>query len=108
MKCVTMIYPNKQDATFDFDYYLNRHIPRARKLTNDQGTEIRKGVSTPTGIPVPYICVCRFWINSEAEYRAVMEEHGKDFLADIPNFTNIQPVVQIDEVILDTGISVAA
>jgi hypothetical protein len=60
MKCVTMIYPNKQNARFDFDYYLNRHIPWARKLSNDRGTEIRKGMSTPGGGPVPYLCLCRF------------------------------------------------
>jgi uncharacterized protein (TIGR02118 family) len=108
MKCVTMIYPNKQNARFDFDYYLNRHIPWARKLSNDRGTEIRKGLSTPGGGPVPYLCLCRFWINSEEEYRATMEKHGKELMADLSNFTNIEPVVQIDELLLDTQIRAAA
>jgi hypothetical protein len=37
------IYPNRQGATFNLDYYLNQHIRWARKLTGDKGTEIRKG-----------------------------------------------------------------
>jgi uncharacterized protein (TIGR02118 family) len=108
MKCVTMIYPNKKGATFNFDYYLNRHIPWAIKLTGDKGTEVRKGASNPNGGPVPYICLCRFWINSEEEYRAVMEKHGKDLIADVANFTNVEAVVQIDEVLLNTEIKAAA
>jgi uncharacterized protein (TIGR02118 family) len=108
MKCVTMIYPNKQGATFDFDYYLNCHIPWAKKLTQDRGTEIRRGVSSPAGEPVPYVCLCRFWIESEDEYRFAMQKHGKELTADISNFTNIQPVTQIDEVLLDTEMTKAA
>ena len=107
MKCVTMIYPNKEGATFDFDYYLYCHIPWARKLSQDRGTEIRKGISSPTG-KVPYVCLCRFWINSEEQYRAAMENHGKELMADLANFTNIEPIVQIDEVLLDTTLKAAA
>jgi uncharacterized protein (TIGR02118 family) len=102
MKCVTILYPNKQGATFDFDYYLNRHIPWARKLSQDHGTEIRKGISSPTGGGFPYVCICRFWINSEDEYRTATEKHGKELMADLANFTNIEPIVQIDQVLLDT------
>ena len=108
MKCVTMIYPNKPGARFNFDYYLNRHIPWARKLTGDKGTEIRKGISTPTGSPVPYVCLCRFWISSEQEYQDVMARHGKELIRDIGNFTNIEPVIQIDELLLDTEMRAAA
>jgi len=108
MKCVTMIYPNKQGATFDFDYYLNRHIPWARTVTHDRGTEIRRGISTPTGGQAPYLCICRLWINSEEEFRTAMEKHGLELMADVSNFTNIQPVFQVDEVIFDTGTRAAA
>jgi len=103
-----MIYPNKDGATFNFDYYLNRHIPRARKLVPDRGTEIRRGVLSPNGNAVPYLCLCRFWINSEEEYQTAWSKHGKELTADIPNFTNVQPVVQIDEVLLNTEMQAAA
>jgi hypothetical protein len=28
-----------------------------------------------------------------------MKQHGKEFMADVPNFTDIQPQVQVSEVI---------
>ena len=42
---VTVLYPNRSDARFDFDYYLKRHLPDAesklgascRKVEVDQG-----------------------------------------------------------------------
>jgi hypothetical protein len=37
-----------------------------------------------------------------------MEKHGKELMADLSNFTNIEPVVQIDELLLDTQIRAAA
>jgi uncharacterized protein (TIGR02118 family) len=91
-----MPYPNKEGAIFNFDFYLHRHIPWARKLSPDQGTEIRKGISSPTAGPVPYVCICQFWISSEDEYRKALEKHGKELMADLSNFTNIEPVLQID------------
>lgn len=103
-----MLYANQPGADFNFDYYLNRHIPWARKLVPDSGTEIRRGISVPAGGPVPYLCLCRFWINSEEDYRAAMSEHGAELMADVANFTNIKPVVQIDEVVLDTELKAAA
>jgi uncharacterized protein (TIGR02118 family) len=108
MQCVTMFYPNKPGAIFDFEYYLRRHIPWARTLVPDLGTEVRRGISTPTDEAVPFICLCRFWIPSENEYRAAMENYGKQLITDLGNFTNIEPVVQIDEVVLDTELRAAA
>jgi uncharacterized protein (TIGR02118 family) len=74
----------------------------------DLGTEVRKGVSVPTGGSVPYLCLCRFWISSEKEYRAATAKHGAELMADVSKFTNVTPIVQIDEVLLDTELQAAA
>jgi hypothetical protein len=37
-----------------------------------------------------------------------MENYGKQLITDLGNFTNIEPVVQIDEVVLDTELRAAA
>jgi uncharacterized protein (TIGR02118 family) len=108
MQCLTMLYPNKPGANFDFDYYLKRHIPWARTLVPDLGTEIRRGISTPTGDAAQFVCLCRFWIRSENRYREAMQNYGKHLITDLGNFTNIEPVVQIDEVVLDTELRAAA
>ena len=97
MKCVTIYYPNKDGAKFDFDYYVNKHIPMAAKLFGD-GIEIRKGISTPEGAAPPFICVLNIPINSVEEFLSTMEQHGAELIADIQNYTNIEPIVQFDEV----------
>ena len=107
MQCVTIVYPNKDGATFNFDYYLNQHIPMAVKLFGN-GIEVRKGISSQTGPSVPYVCICRIRINSLPEYLAIMTQDGGELIADVPNYTNIEPVVQIDEVVLDTVMNPAA
>jgi uncharacterized protein (TIGR02118 family) len=104
MKCVTI----SRGASFNFDYFLNPHIPWARQLVPDSGTEIRRGTSAATGGPVPYRCLCRFWFNAEEDYRAAMAKHGAELMADITNFTNVKPIVQVDEVLLDTEVEAAA
>lgn len=102
MKCVTMLYPNQQGASFNFDYYyLNRHIPWARQLVPGSGIEILRGVSVPTEGPVSYFWLCRFSIDLEEDHRAAMAKHGSELMADFMNFTNIKPIVRIDEVLLE-------
>jgi hypothetical protein len=70
-------------------------------------TSITTSTATFRG-PVAYLCLCKFWINSEEEYRSTMEKHGKELMADLPNFTNIEPVVQIDELLLGSQVRAAA
>jgi hypothetical protein len=33
------------------------------------------------------------------EFQAVLSEHGEKIMADIPNYTNSQPILQFDEVL---------
>ena len=107
MHCVTIVYPNKDGATFNFAYYLNQHMPMAAKLLGNK-LEVRKGVASPTGDRAPYVCACTIRINSLDEFVATMTKEGAALIADIPNFTNIEPVVQIEEIVLDMAISSAA
>ncbi len=107
MHCVTIVYPNKDGATFNFDYYLNQHMPMAAKLLGND-IEVRKGIGSPTGDRVPNVCMCTIRINSVDEFTATMTKEGAALIADIPNFTNIEPVVQIDEIVLDMAMKPAA
>jgi uncharacterized protein (TIGR02118 family) len=98
MMCATVIYPNQQDAKFDFEYYMKKHIPMVEKLLNTT-IEVMRGLSSPSGPPVPFVCTARIKINSAQEHSAAMATHGAQILGDIPNYTNIQPLVQIDELV---------
>jgi uncharacterized protein (TIGR02118 family) len=98
MQRVTVVYPNKIDAKFDFDYYMKKHIPWVEGLMG-KSIEVRRGISSATGSSAAFVCVATIPIESVATFQAIFERHGAEILADIPNYTNIEPLVQIDEIL---------
>ena len=98
MQCVTVAYPNQADAKFDFDYYMKKHIPFVAGLVG-KNIEVRRGISTVAGAPVKFLCVATIPIDSVAAFRAILTQHGVKILADIPNYTNVEPIIQFDEIL---------
>jgi len=101
MYCVSIAYPNKESARFDFDYFAQKHIPlvTGHLAANAVKSEVRKGLSSPDGSPAAFTCMANIWIRSLEEFRGVMAEHGREIMADVPNYTDIEPILQIDEVL---------
>jgi uncharacterized protein (TIGR02118 family) len=99
-RCITVLYPNTADATFDFDYYLKRHATLIARLYGDSiaRLELRRGAATPGGSPVPFIAVINIWIADQEAFDKAGERHGATLIADVPNFTNTMPTIQIDEI----------
>jgi uncharacterized protein (TIGR02118 family) len=98
MQRVTVLYPNGTDTRFDFDYYLSKHVPWVAGLVG-QKIEVRRGISSPTGSPAAFVCIATIFVNSLEEFQDVLAQHGAKIFADIPNYTNSQPIVQFDEVL---------
>jgi uncharacterized protein (TIGR02118 family) len=71
MKYVTITYPNKNGAKFDFDYYMRKHIPMVSGLLGTT-IEVCKGLSSSAGAPPANICVARIRINSTEEFSSAM------------------------------------
>jgi uncharacterized protein (TIGR02118 family) len=94
---VTVIYANKDGAKFDFDYYTQKHVPWVARLMG-RSIEVRRGISSGAGAPAPYVCIATIAVNI-ADFKAVFAQHGADILADVPNYTNIEPTVQLDEIL---------
>jgi uncharacterized protein (TIGR02118 family) len=101
MFCVSIAYPKIDGGTFDFEYYARKHIPMLTGLlgANAVKTETRKGFASPDGSAASFICMANIWIKSVEELQATLATSGKEIMGDIPNFTNIQPIIQIDEVV---------
>jgi uncharacterized protein (TIGR02118 family) len=93
-----VLYPNRDDVKFDFDYYMTKHIPMVARLL-DTTIEVSKGIATPAGTAVPFLYTARIRVNSLEQYEAAMARHGAQIIGDIPNYCNAQPTVQIDEVL---------
>jgi uncharacterized protein (TIGR02118 family) len=101
MRCITVLYPNPEGVRFDFDYYTKKHATLITRLYGKgiARYELRKGVSAPDGSRPPYVATVHFWIGSQAEFDAAQGKHAAELIADVPNFTNVQPTIQIDEVV---------
>jgi uncharacterized protein (TIGR02118 family) len=99
---VTILYPNGEGNKFDMDYYSNKHMPMIANLMGEslKTFAIDKGISgrTPAD-PIPYLAIGYLYFDNLASYQNAFKPHAENILNDIPNYTNIQPVVQISEVL---------
>jgi uncharacterized protein (TIGR02118 family) len=100
-RCITVLYPNTPGVTFDFDYYLKKHATLIDRLYGKSiaKLELRRGASTPDGKPAPYVAIINIWIADQAAFDAAGAKHGAALIADVPNFTNTMPTIQIDEIV---------
>src|SRR5438046_3136915 len=100
MRCITVLYPNPEGVRFDFDYYKSKHATLIRRLYGKgiARYELRKGVSAADGSRAPYVATVHFWIGSQEVFDAMQAKHATELIADVPNFTNVQPTVQFDDV----------
>lgn len=103
MTTVTVIYPRGAGATFDFDHYRGTHLPLLTERWGGAGlerVEALRGVAGADGgePPFPAQALLRF-SSVEAFQAAIGGEHAAEILGDIANFTDVQPIVQVNEAI---------
>ncbi len=99
---VTVLYKNMPDSEFDFDYYVNTHMPLAKKRLADFGMgdfEVERGIEAVDGEAAPYICVMHAEFATIDGFKRGFEKHGEELSADVPNYTNIAPEIQISEIV---------
>jgi uncharacterized protein (TIGR02118 family) len=91
---LSVLYPTTEGATFDHDYYRNKHVPLAVKTWGLDGAEIDKGIDGP------YAAAVHFKFESPEALAAAMSAAGTgDVLADVANYTSIAPVLQTSEIV---------
>jgi len=99
---VTILYPNSEGKTFDMDYYSKKHMPMLAELMGDslKLIEIDKGISGRTpDEPTPYLAIGYLYFDQLSAYQNSFGPNAEKIVGDIPNYTNVQPVVQISEVL---------
>lgn len=99
---VTVMYPNRKDSLFDFDYYRTTHMALVHKYLKPFGlvkTEIERGYSGGSGLPAPYVCVGSLFFDSPDGYDRGMAEVGSILRRDVAKFTDIKPIRQLGEII---------
>jgi len=100
---VTVLYPNTADARFDMQYYVTHHLPMVREKCAPECRSIAAEGGVAGGQPgskAPYIAVGHLTFDSVAAFQQSFGPNAGAILADIPNYTNTQPVIQISEITL--------
>ncbi|MDE3205716.1 MAG: EthD family reductase [Acidobacteriota bacterium] len=91
---MSVFYPASEGATFDHDYYREKHIPLCQSTWGIDNAEIDKGVDGP------YVAAVHFRFESPEAVQEAMGNPGTGaILADVANYTNIQPVIQTSEIV---------
>jgi uncharacterized protein (TIGR02118 family) len=98
---VSVLYPNNEGSTFNMAYYCDKHMPMVRQKlgTALKGLAAEQGLAgAAPGSPPPFLALGHLLFESLEAFQAAFAAHGPALVADIPNFTNTQPTIQISEV----------
>jgi uncharacterized protein (TIGR02118 family) len=85
---------------FDHDYYIAKHVPLVQARWGGmglQGAQLLKGVAAPGGGAPGFQVIANLTFESPASFDAAVAAHGAEVMGDIPNFTEVQPAIQISE-----------
>ncbi len=91
---LSIIYPNTPDKRFDMAYFCNKHMAMVKKRLGDAC----KGMSVEEGLKglynAPYTAIGSFLFDSGESLLNAVVPLAKEIALDIPNFTDITPVIQ--------------
>lgn len=91
---LSVLYPKTEGATFDHDYYRDRHVPTVCEVWSPESSEIDQGIDGPYEAAVHL----RF-PSMEALQGAMATERTAEIMADVANYTTITPVLQISQIV---------
>lgn len=101
MISVIVLYANKPGSRFDMDYYVNRHLKLVRDRLEPMGmrsmTITTEAALDPAAGPQAYRLMADLRFDDMEATRKALTAHGPETQADIPNFTDVAPVIMIGE-----------
>lgn len=98
---ISSIYPVEDD--FKFDYYFNKHMPMSIELLSKSEQFIKVSVERGVDIQNPqikssYLTMCHYYFETLEGFMEVFSPNAEELQEDIKNYTNINPIIQINHV----------
>ena len=100
---VSVMYANNPGARFDHAYYRDKHMPlvKARMGEHCRYYTIDKGLAGGApGTPPTYVCMAHLFCDSVEAFQAGFGPHTDEIMGDIPNYTDIAPLIQMSEIVV--------
>jgi uncharacterized protein (TIGR02118 family) len=99
---LSLLYPQTAESHFSMEYYINSHIPMVISKLKHMGLKrihIEEGVGDEIpGMPAPFAAIGYLTFNSVDELQQGFDKHGSEIMGDIPNFTNVKPLIQVSRI----------
>ena len=100
MITVTVMYPKTDHSRFDLDYYVQTHAALVREKFGSFGLKdvrLMKGAALLDGSKPQFEVIANLTFASMQDLQGALQAHGQEIIADIAKFTDIQPVIQVNE-----------
>lgn len=100
---ISVMYPNAPAAHFDNTYYRDIHMPMVKQLMGRYCKRYTIDKAVDAGVSssdLPYIAMGHLYCESLEDFQAGFGPHREQILGDIPNYTNLTPVMQFSEVLV--------
>jgi uncharacterized protein (TIGR02118 family) len=98
---VSALYPRREGARFDAGYYVDKHVPLVLRLLGSavKGHSVDRGLASASGGPPPFLLAAHFLFDSVDSFRAAFGAHAGTIMADLPNYSDIEPTIYVSEVL---------
>jgi uncharacterized protein (TIGR02118 family) len=99
---VSVYYPNSPGAKFDMAYYITSHMPMVKKkVSTCKGISAEQGLGGGApGTPPTYIAIGHLLFDTVEAFESGFAPHAPEIMADVVNYTNTKPVIQVNEITL--------
>ena len=98
---VSVLYPNRPGAKFDMKYYCEKHMPMVQQKLGSacKRMAVEQGIAgMAPGAPAAFVAMGHIYCESAEAFQAAFAPHAQGIMGDIPNYTDIEPTIQISEV----------
>lgn len=102
---ISILYPNTAGSRFDFAYYTGSHMPMSIDLLSAHpgfhSVSVERGLGGGLpGTEAAYVAMCHFQFESLDAFMAAFMPHAETLQGDMVNYTDIEPVIQVNEILI--------
>jgi uncharacterized protein (TIGR02118 family) len=100
---VSVFYAASPGKNFDMDYYCTRHMPLVQRLCGSalKSVAVEKGIAGgEPGAAPKYAAIGHLVFESVDAFQASFGPHTNEIIADVPNYTAMEPLIQISEIMM--------
>jgi uncharacterized protein (TIGR02118 family) len=103
MVTLNVLYPNRDGATFDMDYYLTSHVPMLKRVFGNalKGCTVEQGLGGPApGSKAEFAVLCHLRFDSVESYQQAIGPVAEQVRNDVANYSSEAPVIQLSDVVV--------